>query len=102
MHWRRKWQPTPVFLPGESQGWGAWWAAVYEVAQSDMTEATQQQQHILLELLAISSFLLLKFLVASIAFSTVDHSSFWKHYIPLNSIFPWTLHFLIICPVVPR
>ena len=29
MHWRRKWQPTPVFLPGESQGRGAWWAAVY-------------------------------------------------------------------------
>ena len=25
MHWRRKWQPTPVFLPGESQGRGAWW-----------------------------------------------------------------------------
>ena len=23
MHWRRKWQPTPVFLPGESQGWWA-------------------------------------------------------------------------------
>ena len=21
MHWRKKWQPTPVFLPGESQGW---------------------------------------------------------------------------------
>ena len=21
MHWRRKWQATPVFLPGESQGW---------------------------------------------------------------------------------
>ena len=20
MHWRRQWQPTPVFLPGESQG----------------------------------------------------------------------------------
>ena len=20
MHWRKKWQPTPVFLPGESQG----------------------------------------------------------------------------------
>ena len=34
MHWRRKWQPTPVFLPGESQGRGAWWAAVYGVAQS--------------------------------------------------------------------
>ena len=23
MHWRRKWQPIPVFLPGESQGWGS-------------------------------------------------------------------------------
>ena len=34
MHWRRQWQPTPVFLPGESQGRGAWWAAVHWVAQS--------------------------------------------------------------------
>ena len=23
MHWRRKWQPTPVFSPGESQGQGS-------------------------------------------------------------------------------
>ena len=45
MHWRRKWQPTPVFLPGESQGrrslvgcrlWGR--------TESDTTEVTQQQQ----------------------------------------------------------
>ena len=34
MRWRRKWQPTPMFLPGESQRRGAWWAAVYGVAQS--------------------------------------------------------------------
>ena len=34
MHWRRKWQPTPVFLPGESQGW---WAAIYGVAQTRLT-----------------------------------------------------------------
>ena len=34
MHWRRKWHPTPVFLPGESQGRGAWWAALYGVTQS--------------------------------------------------------------------
>ena len=32
MHWRRKWQPTPVFLPGESQGWGSLVGCV--VAQS--------------------------------------------------------------------
>ena len=34
MHWRKKWQPTPVFLPGESQGRGSLVAAVYGVAQS--------------------------------------------------------------------
>ena len=42
MHWRRKWQPTPVLLPGESQGrrslvgchlWGR--------TESDTTEVTQ-------------------------------------------------------------
>ena len=41
IHWRRKWQPTPVFLPGESQvqrslmgcrPWG--------LTESDTTEAT--------------------------------------------------------------
>ena len=31
---RRQWQPTPVLLPGESQWRGAWWVAVYGVAQS--------------------------------------------------------------------
>ena len=34
MHWRRKWQPTPVFLPEESRDGGAWWAAIYGVTQS--------------------------------------------------------------------
>ena len=34
MHWRRKWQPTPVFLPREFQGRGAWWAGISGVAQS--------------------------------------------------------------------
>ena len=32
--WRRQWHPTPVFLPEESQGRGAWWASIYGVAQS--------------------------------------------------------------------
>ena len=41
LHWRRKWRPTPVFLPGESQGreslvgcrlWGH--------TELDMTEVT--------------------------------------------------------------
>ena len=33
-HWRREWQPTPVSLPGESQGRRSWWELVYGVAQS--------------------------------------------------------------------
>ena len=32
--WRRKWQPTPGFLPGESHGRGAWWATVHGVTRS--------------------------------------------------------------------
>ena len=34
MHWRRQWQPTPVFLPGESQGRGSLVGGCYGVAQS--------------------------------------------------------------------
>ena len=45
MHWRRKWQPTPVFLPGESQGWGSLVGCrLWGRTESDTTEATQQQQ----------------------------------------------------------
>ena len=34
IHWRRKWQATPVFLPENPRDGGAWWAAVYGVTQS--------------------------------------------------------------------
>ena len=45
MHWRRKWQPTPVFLPGESQGWGSLVGCrLWGRTESDTTEATWQQQ----------------------------------------------------------
>ena len=41
MHRRRKWQPTPVFLPGESQGWGNLMGCrLWGRTESDMTEAT--------------------------------------------------------------
>ena len=39
--WRRKWQPTPVFLPGESQGWQSLVGCrLWGRTASDMTEAT--------------------------------------------------------------
>ena len=53
MHWRRQWQPTPVFLPGESQGrqslvgchlWGR--------TELDTTEATWQHEYLWVSLVA--------------------------------------------------
>ena len=41
MHWRRKWQPTPVFLPGESQGRGSLVGCrLWGHRESDTTEVT--------------------------------------------------------------
>ena len=41
MHWRRKWQPTPVFLPGESQERGSLVGFhLWGRTESDRTEAT--------------------------------------------------------------
>ena len=41
MHWRRKWQPTPVFLPGESQGrWSLLGCCLWSCTELDVTEAT--------------------------------------------------------------
>ena len=35
---RREWQPSPVFLPGESMGRGYWRATAHGVAELDMTQ----------------------------------------------------------------
>ena len=41
MHWRRKWQPTLVFLPGESQGRGSLVGCrLWGHTESDTTEVT--------------------------------------------------------------
>ena len=36
--WSRKWQPTPVFLPGRFMDRGAWRTIVYDFAELDMIE----------------------------------------------------------------
>ena len=41
LHWRRKWPPTPVFLPGESRGRGSLvGCCLWGRTESDTTEAT--------------------------------------------------------------
>ena len=43
--WRRQWHPTPVLLPGESQGrWSLMGCRLWGRTESDTTEATQQKQ----------------------------------------------------------
>ena len=84
MHWGRKWQPTPVFLPGESQGRGSLvgcrlWGRRVGCDWSNLAAAaavTEQQQsfysfqhidfHILLDLYLFLSYC--KFLKLSFSF----------------------------------
>ena len=41
LHWRRRWHPTPVFLPGESWGWRSpEGCLLWGRTESDKTEAT--------------------------------------------------------------
>ena len=51
MHWRRKWQPTPVFLPGESQGWGSLVGCrLWGRTESDKTEGLSSSKLITTEI----------------------------------------------------
>ena len=46
-HWRRKWQPTPAFLPGKSQGQGSLVGCpLWDHTELDTTEMTWQQQQL--------------------------------------------------------
>ena len=70
-YWRRKWQPTPVLLPGESQGWGSLvGCCLWGHIESDTTEVTQQQQQQLLLLHGMDFVATLK--------SLVIHLQFWQ------------------------
>ena len=49
MHWRRKWQPTPVFLPGESQGWGSLvGCCLWDCTESDRLKQLSSSSSIIL------------------------------------------------------
>ena len=56
MHWRREWQPTPVFLPGESQGQGSLVGCrLWGRAEWDKTEVTQQQWYNKCDIMKLST-----------------------------------------------
>ena len=63
--WRRKWQPTPMFLPGESQGWGNLvGCCLWGRTESDMTKRLHFHFHCTIALISHASKVMLKILQA--------------------------------------
>ena len=83
MHWRRKWQPTPVFLPGESQGRGILVGCrLWGRTESDTTEVTQQQlssSHFLIGLFAFFNRVVWAIYIVCIL------TLCWSHYLQIFS-----------------
>ena len=60
LHWRRKWQPTPVFLPGESQGRGSLvGCCLWGRTEPDTTEARSPPKLMSVESVMPSNHLIL-------------------------------------------
>ena len=102
--WRMKWQPTPVFLPGESQGQGSLVGCrVWDHTESDTTKVTQQQQLSKKPVRSVmSNFLQLYGLYPARLLCPWDsqgkNTGVGCHFI-LQGIFPtqgWNLHFLCL------
>ena len=87
MHWRRKWQPTPVFLPGESQGRGSLVGChLWGHTESVTTEATQQQQQQQLPSYVPSTFTIMN--------TTHTHEARLK--LPESLNYFWQSHFTLL------
>ena len=54
--WRRKWQPSPVFLLGKSHGEMSWWATInpWDGKESEMTQHARTLCIYILKVKAIS------------------------------------------------
>ena len=110
MHWRRKWQSTSVFLPGESQGWGAWWAAVYGVAQSqkwlkwlNSSSTAFTESHrcfvVLFSFLFVSRHILISLLISSLICLFTQKCVVQPPYVCIfNSFFfPYSWKIILLC-----
>ena len=60
MHWRRKWQPTPLFLPGESQGRGQGGLASCSLWSHKGSDMTRQLNNSFIQVVEVSFFCFVK------------------------------------------
>ena len=84
MHWRRKWQPTPVFLPGESQGRGSLVGCRHGVAQSRtrlkrLSSSSSSNLGLIMEKAReFQKNIYFCFIDYAKAFICVDHNKLWE------------------------
>ena len=87
--WRRKWQPTPVLLPGKCHGW----RSLVGYSQWDRRELYTTEQHHFLLFLVCWMFLIVKFLsVLSKVFSCIcwdDHVIFILYFVSMVYYINW-------------
>ena len=80
MHWRRKWQPTPVFMPGESQGRslvGCWLWVAQNRTQLKRLSSSSSSNAILHIHPSSSPIRLTQWVPARTLLYTPDHSFFF-------------------------
>ena len=107
MHWRREWQPTPIFLPGESQGQGSLVGCrLWGRTESDTTESNEQQQQQPLNPIMHFPPVLIMFLSRSPSYLCLGETGFVSNSGPLShwpllmewsdssSYFSWPLIFI--------
>ena len=106
MHWRRKWQPTPVFLPGESHGWRSLvGCSPWGRTESDTTESTWQHGWSkFYQWIKFSSIILQKFhfyerckfpnILRTASDAKAENLNIFEHlfFLPGNSPFVWFPH----------
>ena len=87
MHWRRKWQPTPVFLPGEQASSSPRWSLVgcrlWGCTEQDMADVTQQQKQ----------------QTGSLSFESIRHSDGTRVNNFYASLYAWV--FVCVCVSAP-
>ena len=98
MHWRRKWQPTPVFLPRESQGlWGLVGCRLWGRTESDTKRLSSSNSKLVASnLLWNYQYLMIFFFLPKWQFHMIQPHRLWIQTHPGQEWKPKRLYFLLL------